>query len=41
VIYFGWVQLRGGNYGRLVFLSQMSKLSNFNLFDFADFMMHH
>jgi len=23
------------------FLSQISKLSNFNLFDFADFTMHH
>jgi len=42
VIYFGWVQLREGNYGRLIdFLSQISKLSNFNLFDFADFTMHH
>jgi len=40
VISFGWVQLREGNYGRLIdFLSQISKLSNFNLPDFADFMM--
>ena len=42
VIYFGWDQLREGNYGRLIdFLSQISQLSNFNLLDFADFMMDH
>jgi len=42
VIYFGWVQLREVNYERLIdFLSQISKLSNFNLLEFADFMMHH
>jgi len=29
------------NYGRLIdFLSQISKLSNFNLHDLADFLMH-
>jgi len=34
LIYFGWVQLREGSYGRLIdFLSQISKLSNFNLLD--------
>ena len=37
-VYFGWVQL---HYGRLIdFLSQISKLSNFSLLDFADFRMH-
>jgi len=30
------------NYGRLIdFLSQISKLSYFNVLDLADFMMHH
>jgi len=30
------------NYGRLInFLSQISKLSYFNVLDVADFMMHH
>jgi len=30
------------NYERLIdFLSQISKLSNFNVLDLADFMMHH
>jgi len=43
VIFVGWVQLRNteDNYGRLIdFLSQISKLSNFNMLDLADFMMH-
>jgi len=31
-----------GNYGRLIdFLSQISKLSYFNLLDLADVLMHH
>jgi len=41
---FGWVKLHNteNNYGRLIdFLSQISKLSNFNMLDLADFMMHH
>ena len=42
--FFGWVQLHNteDHHGRLFdFLSQISKLSNFNMFDLADFMMHH
>ena len=42
--FFGWFQLYNteDNYGRLIdFLSQISKLSNFNMLDLADFMMHH
>jgi len=31
-----------GNHGRLIdFLSRISKLSDFNMLDLADFMMHH
>jgi len=44
VIFFGWVQLHNteDNYGRLIdFLSQISKLSSFNMPDLADFQMHH
>jgi len=44
VILFGWVKLHNteDNYERLIdFLSQISKLSNFNMLDLADFMMHH
>ena len=42
--FFGWVKLHNteNSYGRLIdFLSQISKLSNFNMLDLADFMMHH
>jgi len=41
--FIGWVQIRNtkDNYGRLIdFLSQISKLSNFNMLDLAYFMMH-
>ena len=44
MIFFGWVQLHNteDNNGRLIdFLSQFSKLSNFNMLDLVDFMMHH
>jgi len=42
--FFSWVKLHTteDNYRRLIdFLSHISKLSNFNMLDFADFMMHH
>ena len=44
VIYFGWGQCINteGKYGCLIdFLSQISKLSNFNMLDLAYLMMHH
>jgi len=41
--FIGWVKLHNteDNYGRLIdFLSQISKLSNFNMLDLAGFKMH-
>jgi len=43
-MFFGWSNYMNSddNYGRLVdFLSQISKLSYFNVLHLADFMMHH
>ena len=43
-VFFGWSNYMNSedDYGRLAdFLSQISKLSYFNVLDLADFMMHH